>query len=391
MPRSCSISFLAAAIVLVAACLPAVEQPAGDAGQQSHQQLVDAVISPLITQYDIPGMAVAISHHGRVSFYNFGVADRASATPVSEHTLFEIGSVSKTVNAALTSYAHVSGVLSLQDHPSAYLPELAGSALDGATLMHLATYTPGGLPLQFPDTVTDHVSMLAYYQQWQPDAAPGAVRRYSNPSIGLMGYLTGVALGEGYDLAVQNRLFSALAMHSSYIRVPDTAMSAYAWGYNAAGQAMRVNPGMFDGEAYGVKTTAADFIRFVQANMQPDSLPEPWASAIRESHRAYYQLNAMHQALAWEWYDYPLTLDTLLAGSSPAVVMQNNLVVAIEPARLPPPATVIHKTGSTNGFGAYVMFVPAQDFGIVLLANRNYPNEARISAAWQILEEITGH
>jgi beta-lactamase class C len=353
--------------------------------------MVDSAIQPMLDTYQIPGMAVALTIDGQSYFFNYGVADLATGRPVSEHTLFEVGSVSKTVAAALTTFAQVTGVLSLEDRPSQFLPALADSPVDSATLMHLGTYTAGGLPLQFPDEVSDHDLMLQYYQQWQPDAAPGLIRRYSNPSIGLMGHLTGIALGMGYDAAAEAHLFPSLNMPSSYIRVPDTAMANYAWGYNTDNRAIRVNPGMFDGQAYGVKTTTTDFIRFVQANINPETLDASWRQAIIESHRGYFRLNAMTQALAWEMFSYPTTLETLLEGITSSVVMENNPVQPIEPPEISAAPTLFHKTGSTNGFGAYVLFVPSLQIGIVMLANRSYPNAARITAAYTIVQQVLGH
>ena len=42
-------------------------------------------------------------------------------------------------------------------------------------------------------------------------------------------------------------------------------------------------------------------------------------------------------------------------------------------------AMLVNKTGSTNGFGAYIVFVPARCIGVVMLANKNFPVPERIT------------
>ena len=52
-------------------------------------------------------------------------------------------------------------------------------------------------------------------------------------------------------------------------------------------------------------------------------------------------------------------------------------------------ATLFGKTGSTNGFGAYVAFVPEEAIGVVMLANKNVFMPARINAVHTVLEALT--
>jgi CubicO group peptidase (beta-lactamase class C family) len=49
---------------------------------------------------------------------------------------------------------------------------------------------------------------------------------------------------------------------------------------------------------------------------------------------------------------------------------------------------LINKTGSTNGFSGYVAFVPAKKIGIVILANKSYPIDQRVTAAYRILTRL---
>jgi beta-lactamase class C len=348
---------------------------------------VDRAVQPLMAQYGVPGLAVAVTVDGQAMFFNYGVAAKDSGKPVSEDTLFELGSVSKTFTATLACHARNLGKIAFDDHPGKYVPQLKGSAIDRATLLDLGAYTAGGLPLQFPDEVKTDAQALAYYRAWQPDAAPGTQRRYSNPSIGLLGRSAALGLGADFGAAVERQLLPGLGMTHTYVRVPESAMAQYAWGYNKADKPVRVNRDPFDVEAYGIKSSSGDMIRYVQANIDPSRLPAPLREALACTHVGYFQVGEMTQGLGWEQYRGTPTLQRLLDGNSGEMSGKPNSARKITPDAAPP-GTLLNKTGATGGFGAYVAYVPERKIGVVLLANKNYPNAAKVTAAWTILEQL---
>ncbi|WP_417702692.1 PRC family class C beta-lactamase [Pseudomonas sp.] len=348
---------------------------------------VGAAVKPMMQSYAIPGMAIAISHKGQQHFFEYGVASRESGQAVDRHTLFELGSISKLFTATLGAYAEASGTLNLSDNASQYLPALRGTAFDHISLLDLATYTAGGLPLQFPDAVSSERQMLDYYRNWQAVYPPGMQRLYSNPSIGLFGHLAAASLAKPFQQLMEQDLLPQLGMQESYVRIPTEQIRRYAWGYRDD-KAVRVSPGALDAEAYGLKSTAADMLRFIDANLHPDKLPAPLRQAVSSTHRGYYQVGDMTQALGWERYTYPISLEKLLAGNSAEMALQPQPVKRFS---VPEPAEgdlLLNKTGSTNGFGAYILLLPARDTGLVILANRNYPNAERVRLALQLLEAI---
>ncbi|MGU1474952.1 PDC family class C beta-lactamase [Pseudomonas aeruginosa] len=375
-----------AASTLLFATTPAI---AGEAPADRLKALVDAAVQPVMKANDIPGLAVAISLKGEPHYFSYGLASKEDGRRVTPETLFEIGSVSKTFTATLAGYALAQDKMRLDDRASQHWPALQGSRFDGISLLDLATYTAGGLPLQFPDSVQkDQAQIRDYYRQWQPTYAPGSQRRYSNPSIGLFGYLAARSLGQPFERLMEQQVFPALGLEQTHLDVPEAALAQYAQGYGKDDRPLRVGPGPLDAEGYGVKTSAADLLRFVDANLHPERLDRPWAQALDATHRGYYKVGDMTQGLGWEAYDWPISLKRLQAGNSTSMTLQPHRI-----ARLPAPQALegqrlLNKTGSTNGFGAYVAFVPGRDLGLVILANRNYPNAERVKIAYAILSGL---
>jgi beta-lactamase class C len=379
------LGILASTVLVFGACAHAAESQDGT----EIARVVDEAIRPVMKEHDIPGMAVAVTVRGKRYFFNYGIASKASGEKVTEDTLFEIGSISKTFTATLGSYAQVRGALSLSDSASKYMPALSGSAFDKFSLLDLAAYTAGGLPLQFPDDVTDQEEMVAFYKGWRPDHSAGTHRRYSNPSIGLFGHLVAKSMGKPFEDLMEDDLLPALGLTHTYIDVPQEQMENYAYGYSKDGKAVRVNPGVLDAETYGVKTTAADLIQFAETNIDSSELSEAFQRAIAGTHIGYYKVGPMTQALGWEMYAWPADLDRLLAGNSAKMALETNAATRLEPPLPPRNDVLMNKTGSTNGFGAYVAFVPSEEVGIVMLANKNYFIPARVKAAYAILSGLT--
>ena len=381
-----ALSFLSA--MLISLCVAVNVSYAVNDDCNNIKSAVDEVIQPVMLQYGIPGMAVGIVTRGGHYVFDYGVVSKETRKPVTGETLFEIGSISKTFTARLASYAQANGALSLSDTASKYLSSLQGSHFDKVGLLNLGTHTSGGLPLQVPEEIMNNDQLMEYFRNWKPTYAPGTYRTYSNLSIGMLGMIAARSLNEDFVALMQGKLFPALGMNRTYLDVPSSERKNYAQGYTKNDEPTRMVPGVLASEAYGIRTTADDLIHFVEANLGMFNLNEKLQRALTATHTGYFRIGEMTQDLIWEQYSYPVALKDLLAGNSAKISYEANPVIEIAPPSPPRENVVINKTGSTNGFAAYVAFIPEKALGIVLLANKNYPNEARVMVAHQILNRL---
>lgn len=375
---------LCCALLLSASC-SAFAAPVSDSALAD---VVEKTITPLMKSQAIPGMAVAVIYQGKPYYFTFGKADVAAGRAVTNQTLFEVGSISKTFTGVLGGDAIARHEISLSDPASKYWPALTGKQWQDIRLLDLATYTAGGLPLQLPDEVTDSASLLRFYQTWQPKWKPGTTRLYANSSIGLFGSLAVKPSGMRYEQAMTTRVFKPLKLNHTWITVPKSEEANYAWGYRD-GKAVHVSPGMLDGEAYGVKTSVEDMARWVIANMSPDTVQDAsLKQGIAFAQSRYWRVGSMYQGLGWEMLNWPVEAKAVVGGSDNSVALAPLTATEVTPPAPPVKASWVHKTGSTGGFGGYVAFIPEKNLGIVMLANKSYPNPARVDAAYRILNAL---
>lgn len=352
------------------------------------QEVLAASFQPVVQLHSVPGFVVGLLLDGQPHFWTSGFTAREGGTAVTPDTLFELGSISKCFTSLLAGVASAERRLDLEQPVDSVLPFMRGTPLGQASPLHLATYTAGGLPLQFPQELTSNNQALSWLAAFTPSSLPGAFRRYSNPSIGLLGHATAKAMGAEFSSLVQDALFTQLRLDSTFIEVPAGQMYRYAWGHDQRMRQVRVNPGVFDAEAYGIKSTARDMLRYLQAVMEPEGQPQALQKALALSTVPRYQIGPMQQCMGWEMYGWPVRLQDLQTGNSLSTVLESQSAESVQSHSLQARYSFLNKTGSTGGFGAYAALVPAKRAALVMLANRNYPVMDRVTAAHQVLSAL---
>lgn len=193
----------------------------------------DAFAQNLITQYGIPGAAVAVMKDGRLVYARgFGTADPATGEPVQPYSQFRIASLSKAVTSAAVMRLVDRGLLSLDAPAFALLPDLP--ALPGRTedprlaaitvrnlLLHTGGWdrdATGYDPMFDPRTIATAVgvpapagceSVIRYMRGRPLDFAPGARYAYSNFGYCVLGRIVERASGQPYETFVRAFLAEA--------------------------------------------------------------------------------------------------------------------------------------------------------------------------------------
>jgi len=367
----------------------AVTLPVAAMSERQFQAEADKLFAPLMAAHDVPGLAVGVTWQGRHYVFTKGLADREAARAVSRGTLFELGSLSKTFSVTLAALAQERSLLSLDDRLGARMPSLEGSPAGALSLMDLATHQSSGMPLQVPDRVKDDNGLMNWLRQWKPTAGAGHERSYSNLGIGLLGRVSAQAFGQPYAQALHDQVLAPLALDHTYVQVPAAQMPDYAYGYaRQDDKAIRVSPGMLDAEAYGLKSNIDDMLRFVDIHLGEASAPAPLAAAIGATHQGVTRTEYFTQAMVWERYPWPVSREQLLAGNAPSMALDAQPATRLPKRETDEHGVLFGKTGSTNGFGGYMAFVPDERIGVVMLANRNLPLEARVQAPHALLQQV---
>lgn len=182
---------------------------------------VDAVAAKALADKAVAGFAVGVVENGRVRLARgYGMADLEARVPVTDRTVFRIGSVTKEFTAAAVLLLAEQGKLSLDDRLAKFVPTFprGGEVTVRQLLAHTSgirnyTSVPDFMTAVAPrETSAD--ALIAYMVAAAPvyDFAPGTSWSYSNSGYFLLGAIIEKASGQPYAQFVRTAILDPLGL-----------------------------------------------------------------------------------------------------------------------------------------------------------------------------------
>ena len=220
-------------------------------------------------------VAGIIDAQGR-RFYSYGPADTVSGKPVDEHTLFEIGSVTKLFTSLLLADMAVKGEVSLDDPVQLHLPPGVKAPQfreQPIRLLDLSLHR-SGLPLDLSQSPLSPAEIIAqgydiqslyrFVSAYTLNRAPGTTE-YSNVGVSLLGFALASRAGHSYEQLIRDRITGPIGMRDTGITVTPAMRARLAQGYrgNTAQPSFSGIPAY--APAGGLYSTASDMLNFLGA------------------------------------------------------------------------------------------------------------------------------
>jgi len=193
---------------------------------------LDEFIAQVMKDWKVPGLALAVIQDGKVTLLKgYGYRDLEKQLPVTQNTLFAIGSITKSFTVSTLGMEMDEGKVDwdkpVRDYFSTfklYTPELT----EQVTIRDLITHRTG-LPrhdLIWYSSDFSRESILGRLQYLEPSKPLRTTFQYNNLMFMTAGYVAGQLNGTSWEDAVTQRIFKPLGMTGTNFSELDTQNSA---------------------------------------------------------------------------------------------------------------------------------------------------------------------
>ncbi len=241
---------------------------------------VDSLVAPFMVKWGTVGLSIGFLMGDSVKVYGYGETVNGNGKVPDTNTLFEIGSITKTMTAALAAGFSLSEHFALDSSIAVLLPEGAPRLEMGGhavTLGSLLNHT-SGLP-RIPDDLAEgydpekpylHYDKRKVYAYLKPEilqSIPGKALSYSNLGVALVGLLMEDFYGKPYETLVTEKVCLPLGMQDTRIRYGDAERIRMAQGHDQNGKPVPAwGDGMGGFEAAGaLRSSVADMLKYTRA------------------------------------------------------------------------------------------------------------------------------
>ncbi|MFI5179818.1 MAG: serine hydrolase [Thermoanaerobaculia bacterium] len=350
--------FLSAALVaFLAPASLAAETPAADplAGW-------DAFVNKALADWHVPGVAMAVVMDGKVLLVKgYGLRDRERKLPVTDRTLFAIGSTTKAFTTFVMGTLADEGKLDWDAPVSRYIPGFRLKdpfASERITPTDLVTHR-SGLPRHdalWYNANLSRAEMVRRLRWLEPSRDFRTDFQYNNLMFLTAGYLVEQITGASWEEAVRTRIFVPLGMTSSNFSILDSQRSAdFALPYDERdGKILRMEfrDITIIGPAGSINSTAADLVPWLKVQVNEGSL---------DGKRIVGPLTVANL--------HTPRMETGVVQTEPEIVPGGYaLGWGTQVYRGHP---CVHHTGGIDGFTALVFLLPDQKIGMAFLTNMN--------------------
>lgn len=309
-----------------------------------------------MAEYRVPGVVVGLLQEGERYTAGFGVTNVNHPLEVTAGTLFQIGSITKTMTATVLMMLAQAGEVDLDAPVRQYLPTFRvqdEEASAGVTVRNLLTHSAGWVGDFFEDTgageeaIERYVALMSGLEQLAPN---GRAFSYNNSAFNVAGLIVEKVTGRSYEQAMKELLFEPLGMADSYFYAGDVMVHRFAVGHEVLPEGVRVaRPWPLPRAAYaagGVVCSAADLLTYAQFYLD--------GGKTREGRQL---LSAEAMETLWT--------PQLETGEASRRVAHSWFVQEVDGVR------VYQHGGGTKGQVSIFNVVPQKQFALVLFTNAN--------------------
>ncbi len=320
-------------------------------------------VAGVLDRWPSAGLAVVVVRDGSLEwFFGHGVADGESREPITEDTVFRIGSITKTLTAIAVMQLCEQGLVGLDAPANDYLRAfrlVPAKPSFRPTVRHLLTHTAGvGYWRRLSDLLQPGVGsgdrarrsgappLAEYYRRGlRVEVEPGTKWAYSNHGFAALGQIVEDVSGQPLERYLRERIFEPLGMdHTALVR-SERVRSRLATGYVLRSRGLKPvadrevpTPG-----GGGMYSSAADLARYI--------------ASLQRMYAGQRDLVLKPGILA-SMFQPHFQLDPRLAGMGLAFELGEESG-----------HRTIGKTGIVSGFHSAMVLAPEDRVGVVVLSN----------------------